>query len=656
VSYLHRFFIRSKQPILALLLSMLASPLFAHTPNDDSQKNGQHNHQAKARGHAVLLPKLKGPTPWSDAPILNDPERFHIAIMTDRTGGHRPGIWMQGVRAVNLLRPEFVVSVGDLIEGYTEDSNRIEAEWKEFLAFIEQMEMKFFFVAGNHDVTNPVMHALWRKHFGPEWYSFDYKGVHFVCLSSEDPVASLGKKQLAWVQDDLKQHEDARWTLLFLHKPLWAMSERAKNAGNPDNTGWPEIEQMLGSRPHSCFAGHVHHYVQYDRNGKKYYHLATTGGVSRLRGNAYGEFDHIMWLTMEKEGPHVANLTLDGVLPGNVVTEKSIARFRKFLAKTVLEVAPIWVDSRDNFSHGQIDLRLTNHFDVPIELTGQIAGLPLRGLTLAPEKPLLTAQPGETATLALALNFHAPVGLDHLTQTLLTANIRTTGEEPNLKAQWSVPITIDRKYNLAQRNQPVTIDALLDDWGKLRFSTGQSPRVLGAIESWQGSGDAAIDFDIVLDQSRLLFAGHVQDDVVIAGDAVELWIDGRRLPTRAKATRLDHNAYTFRMRPISGPTAGGDILKITPLRRTPAAPAASQASSKKTAGGYDVELAVPLSLLERTQGKDWKSLQVTVVVHDVDEQGQPPARILWRGTQNYERQNIHYGQFVRKKTDSPGGP
>ena len=633
----------TRRSIIAALFTLLLAgpPVWAHSP-DAETKPGVHPTEAK--GHAIILPKLVGPSPWSDAPVLNDPDRFHIAIMTDRTGGHRPGIWMQGVRAVNLLRPEFVVSVGDLIEGYTEDRNRLEAEWKEFLGFIDQMEMKFFFVAGNHDVSNPAMHDLWREHFGPEWYSFDYKDVHFVCLSSEDPKAQLSEKQLAWIREDLKKHEDARWTLLFLHKPLWAMSEREKAAGNPDNTGWNELQEMLGSRPHTCFAGHVHHYVQYDRNGRKYYHLATTGGGSRLRGKSYGEFDHVMWLTMEKDGPHVANLTLDGVLPGNVVTEESIKRFRDFLAKTVIEVAPIWVEPQAGFSQGQINLRLTNHFDVPIELTGQIDGLPLRGLTLAPEKLSLAAKPGETAELALGLKFSEPIGLDHLTQTLLTATARTTGDGPTLTAEWTVPITIDRKYDLPERSKPALVNALLDDWEKLRFSTGASPRVLGATESWQGPDDASIEFDLAFDQDRLLFAGHIHDDAVVAGDAVEVWIDGRPLAARAKESRLSDNAYTFRIDPTTGDDSA---LTITPHRHTPPAPAPCEASSKKTADGYDVELSVPLSLLQRVQGSDWEGFQATVVVHDVDEQGQPTARILWRGTQDYGRQNTNYGQFVR---------
>ncbi|MBM4077577.1 MAG: hypothetical protein FJ267_18275, partial [Planctomycetes bacterium] len=247
---------------------------------------------------AIVLPAMEGPKPWSDKPILDDPDRFQIAIVTDNTGGHRPGIWMKAIERLNVLRPTFVMSVGDLIEGYSTDPVEIEKQWNEFLGFIDQMAMRFFFVAGNHDVSNPVMHEIWKKHFGAEWYSFDYKGVHFMALSSEDTATQIGSEQLKWIEQDLKKSADSRWTLLFLHKPLWVVSERAIATGNPDETNWKKVEALLGNRPHTVFAGHVHHYVQYDRNGMKYYHLATTGGSSLLRGIQYGEFDHVAWLTM----------------------------------------------------------------------------------------------------------------------------------------------------------------------------------------------------------------------------------------------------------------------------------------------------------------------------------------------------------------------
>src|SRR5262245_51744740 len=155
--------------VLALGLSLFLAPAGAHPPDKDgkhSHEDGDHDHAHESNGAklpaALLLPKMQGAKPWSEKPILNDPSRFHIAIMTDNTGGHRPGIWMKAVERINWMRPEFVVSVGDLIEGYSTDRNEIDAMWKEFLGFIDKMEMKFFFVAGNHDVSNPTMRKIWR--------------------------------------------------------------------------------------------------------------------------------------------------------------------------------------------------------------------------------------------------------------------------------------------------------------------------------------------------------------------------------------------------------------------------------------------------------------------------------------------------------------
>ena len=111
--------------VLSLVLGA-AGQLTAHPP----EQYPQQNHQKAAVHPGMVLPELKGPHPWSDKPLLDDPSRFHIAIMTDRTGGHRPGVWMQAVESVNLLRPDFVMSVGDLIEGYTEDENTATNERK----------------------------------------------------------------------------------------------------------------------------------------------------------------------------------------------------------------------------------------------------------------------------------------------------------------------------------------------------------------------------------------------------------------------------------------------------------------------------------------------------------------------------------------------
>ncbi|MCA9131573.1 MAG: metallophosphoesterase, partial [Planctomycetales bacterium] len=446
---------------LSYVCCLSSLPRAGAAPHDGEDHHHPHAAASKATiGQGLVLPDIQGPKPWSDKPALTDANRFSIAIMTDRTGGHRPGIWMQGVQRLNWLRPDFVVSVGDLIEGYTEDDAEIARQWKEFLGFIEQLEMKFFFVAGNHDVTNPKLHKIWRQQFGREWYSFNYKDVHFVCLSSEDPTAHLGEEQLQWLEQDLGEHRQARWTLLFLHKPLWVTAERDAAAGNPDSTNWTRVVELLGGRPHTVFAGHVHHYVQYQRDGQHYYSLATTGGSSQLRGTQYGEFDHVTWLTMEADGPHVANLLLDGIQPADVVTEEGIGRFHTFLQQVRLEVAPILI-SGSQLQSGDIRIRLQNEFDSDVQIQATIDGLPLMGLSMESHTLELAARSGESIEQVVGFEMQQPVELTRFAGTTLTAQIQSA-DDPPLRAEWSVPVIIDREYQI--RPQAVALDGLLGEW------------------------------------------------------------------------------------------------------------------------------------------------------------------------------------------------
>src|SRR5271157_2794205 len=81
--------------------------------------------------------------PWTNLRLNNDPAEFRFAIVSDRTGGHRARIFSQAVEQLNLLQPEFVLSVGDLIEGYTDNAERLAAEWKEFQGYVTQLQMPF---------------------------------------------------------------------------------------------------------------------------------------------------------------------------------------------------------------------------------------------------------------------------------------------------------------------------------------------------------------------------------------------------------------------------------------------------------------------------------------------------------------------------------
>jgi serine/threonine-protein phosphatase CPPED1 len=274
---------------------------------------------------AVVLSATQGPTPsasdlqitvegrnpWTHLRLNNDPSEFRFAIVSDRTGGHRARVFSQAVQQLNLLQPEFVLSVGDLIEGYTEDPEKLAAEWKEFQGYASQLQMPFFYVPGNHDVTNLFQEKAWKEKFGRRYYCFVYKQVLFLILNSDDPpgkVGSIGPEQIAFVKETLEKNAAVRHTIAAVHRPLWDQPNLEKN-------GWLEVERLLADRPYTVFAGHIHRYRKFVRQGRNYYQLATTGGGSKMRGLSYGEFDHIAWVTMKKDGPVIANVLLDGVLP-----------------------------------------------------------------------------------------------------------------------------------------------------------------------------------------------------------------------------------------------------------------------------------------------------------------------------------------------------
>jgi hypothetical protein len=131
----------------------------------------------------IIIQESSGPKPWNHLNVYNDSETFQFAIVTDRTGGNRSGIFPTAINKLNLLMPEFVMSVGDLIQGYTEDIDELNRQWDEFDGFIDDLKVPFFYVPGNHDITNKVMADLWEKRLGKAYYNFIYKDVLFLCLN-----------------------------------------------------------------------------------------------------------------------------------------------------------------------------------------------------------------------------------------------------------------------------------------------------------------------------------------------------------------------------------------------------------------------------------------------------------------------------------------
>lgn len=271
-------------------------------------------------------------SPQSAARLNNDAGTFQFAIVSDRTGGHRARVFSQAVEQLNLLQPEFVISVGDLIEGYSEDASRLVGEWREFQSYAHKLKMPFFYLPGNHDVANDFQEKLWKEKFGRRYYHFVYRNVLFLMVDSDDPPGQkeggISAAQTEYLKKALADNANVRWTFVTVHRPLWSEPSVETN-------GWLGFEKLLEGRKYTVFAGHVHSYMKYVRNGMNYYQLATTGGASRMRGVNYAEFDEIAWVTMKDPAPVLANVLLDGIFREDMTQPVTAEGGRSYANKPV---------------------------------------------------------------------------------------------------------------------------------------------------------------------------------------------------------------------------------------------------------------------------------------------------------------------------------
>ena len=409
-------------------------------------------------GPAMVLPQTNGATPWTHQAVLDPTDKFQFAIVSDRNGGMRPGVFADAVRKLNLLQPEFVMSVGDLIPGYTEDAAELKAQWDEIEGIIGRLGMRYFHLAGNHDVTNPLARQEWARRFGPTYYDFVYRNTLFLVLDSEEGGSpSISPAQAAYVKRTLAQHPDVRWTFVFMHNPLWT-------GPDPAAVGWDAVEQMLAGRPHTVFAGHVHRYTKYVRNGYDYIVLATTGADSNLTGARDGLFDEVVWVTMTPDGPSIANLDLSGIYDKDVLTDAGDVLRGKFAQSTVT-LAPIAAQPGP-FAGGTTELRVTNAGASP--MTFSAAFNANRSLRPDPEVFDLSVPPGETATRAVRV---APAGAVQVgeappLQLAWTASADVGGRQP-VSVSNTCSLGVDAPLDCPRRRAPVKVDGRLDDWPDL---------------------------------------------------------------------------------------------------------------------------------------------------------------------------------------------
>jgi hypothetical protein len=230
---------------------------FTDLPAPQTRPNGTGN---RARVH-----------PGTEGLALRAPAatagRTSVAILGDLApgdAGAREKYVRMAVAELNLLRPDAVLTVGNLVPGLTRNGARYVSETQHARALLDELKMPWFPCAGETDVVSGTrlaagdrrMEGLYQRYVGPLYFSVDIggadgagggggggRGIHAIVLDSEEGVGAgnaLSEAQLRWLEADLNRTFDsgrAQDVVVLLHRPLW------REAGAGGN--WQKVHELL---------------------------------------------------------------------------------------------------------------------------------------------------------------------------------------------------------------------------------------------------------------------------------------------------------------------------------------------------------------------------------------------------------------------------
>lgn len=275
-----------------------------------------------------------------------------LAIIGDRTGGHIPGIYSSIVKEIQLLHPELVITVGDMIEGFVDDTAVINDRWQEYFEVVKPLTMPLYYTPGNNDVYSDLSADWYRLHVAELYYSFNHQNLHFIIMDNSrvEKSEDIPPEQIEWLTEDLSAHSDAAFTFVFMHKPFW-YETTAEN--KPDTLHRLFVKYGVDA----VFCGHYHEYFTGIFDGIRYTTVGSSGGSTNPAPN--GLEYHYLWVTIDRQGIHPAVINKGSVMPPDIITATELKTYKP-LQRTGLvfpEPLPVENDLTVNTTSGKIILK-----------------------------------------------------------------------------------------------------------------------------------------------------------------------------------------------------------------------------------------------------------------------------------------------------------
>jgi len=407
-------------------------------------------------------------SPIANPTIEKQPAFAFVVIGDTRTGIE---IFKQQIRTINLLSPDFVIDVGDLINGYVKDVNEIRAQWDEFDSIVADFTMPLVLVPGNHDIWDAQSRRIYEQRYGPKYFSFNHKDCHFIVLNTEcfdangSVVGRFDEQQYKWLKADLDKHSKARLTFVFLHKPFW---ERYHVPADSSRFWDSKVHPLLVKYGvDAVFAGHIHRYTNYGRRDGISYYVTGGGGAERNGLEAVGGFHHYMLVTVRAGKFQTAIIRTDGIVDENIVTKQRVDQVENF-TKSLAAFYQI----KPGSSGQDITLSVINPFDKPVNVTVDFESMADSAWRVKPARPQIALAPGQTKKLTVNISHDPakvyPLPFYYVSVTGLSADL---GRIPFRLRVKPAPVKCRRA------SVPPKIDGNLDEacWKKAQAFGGPAP-------------------------------------------------------------------------------------------------------------------------------------------------------------------------------------
>ena len=197
------------------------------------------------------------------------------------------------IHEINRLAPAFVLHLGDMVHP-TPIHPAYGTAAGCFHALTKDLKCPMYLTPGNHDVgdkpgdwlpvpsVNDEYLALYQRHFGTSYYSFDAHECRIVVINAQLINSGLQyeAEQRSWLEQVLASGDGKRVFLCTHYPPyLFAPSEES-HYDNIDEPGRAWLLAMLGRhKVEALFAGHVHNFWYHLHGETEIYLLPATSFV-----------------------------------------------------------------------------------------------------------------------------------------------------------------------------------------------------------------------------------------------------------------------------------------------------------------------------------------------------------------------------------------